>query len=368
MFGVQKGKGMIHNIGQKSNAVFLGNICNSYLICGDKNIIVDTVPHEFAQDYICAIKNHISPDSIDAVILTSASPDKAGCVDEILKLNPELKVYATVAGLRNLKEILNSDFNGQMCKNLEEIIIGDNSFKFYITPNTPNPDSMMAYCQELDTLFSGEILASVTEDYYNKRLRMYMPFIKKAEEMVSSIAPGHICPSRGDTPSSCVINLNNDYDVSKAKVIIAYSSLTGSNDRIAKVINDALIRLGAKTDMVNLDCADPAKTAAGLYDADALVLGTYTQNRSMPEDVWSFISAVDVNSVSGKPYFVFGSYGWSCEGVYIANELLSLVKMNRVCKPVECIFTPNDDDFVKANDAANELIKALDKERKTYNA
>ena len=64
-------------------------------------------------------------------------------------------------------------------------------------------------------------------------------------------------------------------------------------------------------------------------NASGLILGTYTKNRSLPDEVLKFLSTVSVNSVAGKPYFVFSSYGWSSEGAYIANELLHLLKMKK---------------------------------------
>ena len=369
---------MIYNLGQECNARFDNQQCNSYLITGAKNIIINTLPCWYADEYISAIEKYISPKDVDCIILTDGVPERAGCIDKLLEYNHEITVYASVAGLRNIKEIINKSFCEHMCKNSEIVQIGDRELQFFITPNLPNPDTIMIYSKKDDALFTGFMYMceadGIGEDLYN-RLLPVLPYVENAQRVAKVLSPKNIYASTGDNNIRDFNTILSFYDslCSSVKsaddvVLIAYASLSGSNKRLAEAAMECLNSSGIKAELVCLNYISPKTAAHKLRTAKALVLGTYTSSRSLPECVWEFLSALDVNSVSSKPYFVFSSYGWSCEGAYISNEILALLKMRKICKPVECVFTPDGADFDNISKAAELMVQMLKKEREAADA
>ncbi len=350
---------MVYNIGLECGALFCGMECNSYLISGDKNIIIDTVPAEFENDYVNAIEKYVPASEIDCVFLLSALPQRAGAINRLLMLNPGITVYATAAGIRNLSEITERGFESYVCKNGVEIVLGERVFVPYITPNLTSPDTMILLDKRTGGLFTGELFSSEDgiESYFVKKLRYFTAYIETALEIIDSINFTMVYPLCGVCEDALgVMGLYRDLikkETAGDFVLIAYSSKTGNNKKMAVYAANMLNNMGFETKLFCLDTSDGGVVARELNRCNGLVLCLPTENRSMPECVWNFLSSIDVNLVSGKPYFVFSSYGWSSEGVFMASEILSMLKMRRVCKFTECVFTASEVD--KAN-----LLMALD--------
>ena len=367
---------MVYNIGLESGACFLGKQCNSYLVTGDKNIIIDTVPPEFENELLNAVEKHISVDRIDCVFLLSAVPERAGALRKLLALNPGITVCATAAGLRNFSGISDLPFKSRICKNGGEITLGNAAYVTYITPNLTSPDAMMVMDKESGFLYTGELFSEVdgAEAYFNEYLRCYVPYVERALELVKSIAPKTVYPAYGvctDVAGSIALYDSIVEKETKGEyVIVAYSSRTGNNKALALLAAEEINKKGIETKLFSLDTVSDSRLAARqLNGALGLVLGCSTENRTMPPGVWDFISGIDVNPVSGKPYIVFGSYGWSCEGAYMANELLSMLKMRRVCKFCECVFTPGEEDKTSLRKCVGQLVDFISKQKeKSSNA
>lgn len=361
---------MIYNIGQECNAEHLGNFCNSYLLTGSKNILIDTLPEKYVDVLAEALQRYIGSANLDYIILTSASHERSGCIKKLAELYPDVIICASVAGLRNVKEILNGNFKGFICKNRNSVVFGEYNLEFYITPNLTWPDAIMVYTG--GNLFSGELFSSSEVgfvDYYNNKLKSFFPNVINALEVVKQINPDTIYPCFGNKCNSIKLydELTTDFDM-EPYVLIGYTSVSGNNEKLAFKTSECLGKLGIKTEIVCLSDCDTNKLSNLVNNASGLILGTYTKNRSLPDEVLKFLSTVSVNSVAGKPYFVFSSYGWSSEGAYIANELLHLLKMKKISKPVECLFTPSDNDYNAICDATKLLYHTITEERNKDNA
>ena len=107
----------IYNIGT--------NDFNAYLICGEKNVIIDTVPKIHTSEFLKNLSDHIGIYEIDYIIFTRTTPDAVGAFSALIQQNPKLSVFASIAGLKNLKEIINSDFCENVVKNEASIDLGE---------------------------------------------------------------------------------------------------------------------------------------------------------------------------------------------------------------------------------------------------
>lgn len=370
MYGLQKGNVMIYNIGLECGARFCDKVCNSYLITGNKNIIIDAVPKEYENEFISAIEKHVPVSEIDSLFLLSVLPQCAGTVERLLKLSNDITIRSTTAGVRNLSEITEFDFKSSLCKNGVEITIGNYIFVPYITPNIISPDTMILHEKEDGNVFSGELFSADLdiESYIKTTLSPYASYISSALEIIKRVEPSGIYPRYGmcENVSTAVCEYENFLEKEKSDefVAIAYSSRTGNNKAIASFAADELEKSGQKTKIYCLDEGNMADEAARKLNSSlGLVLRLPTENRSMPRPVWDFLSQIEVNSVSGKPYFVFSSCGWSNEGAYMANEILSMLKMRKVCKAEECVFTPMADDFRNVERCISSLADFISKQK-----
>ncbi len=335
---------MIYDIGAECGFDF-----SFYLVCGKSNFLIDGTSEEYGKQAISAIKKHIPVSQIEAVFFTGTTPDKTGFLKFLLEENKDVKIFASVTGLRNIREILNhDDFNGCICKHGATIKLSGAELIAFITPNLPNPDNIMVYCSEEKALFSGY---AFSQGKYNEFLANALDVIKECKVDVICRTFGGISKNVKDILDTykCLLIKKE-----KNKVLIAYSSVTGNNKEIAYAAARMLEKENVDADLVSLDESTPE-----IYDYNGLILATYTKYRNMPESVWEFIRKIDVSRAKDIPYFVFGSCGWSCEGPYIASENLSMLKLKRVCKVETCIFTPNDEDLETIQKNTKLLVNIL---------
>ena len=115
----------------------------------------------FCEDYFDKIREIIPLESIDYVICNHTEPDHSGSLVELIRLNPDITVIASAAGIKNLNSITNTQFHAQVAKDGDTLDLGaDLVLKFIIAPNLHWPDSMFTYLESRKILFSCDVLGS----------------------------------------------------------------------------------------------------------------------------------------------------------------------------------------------------------------
>ena len=365
MLCLQKGESMIYDIGAECGFDF-----SFYLVCGESNFLIDGTSEELGERAICGIKAHVPLSDIEAVFFTGTTPEKTGYLKYLLEENSNIKIFASVTGLRNIREVLNhSNFNGCICKHGAVVSMGGAQLEVFITPNLPNPDNITVYYKNENALFSGSLFSEVTslEDFYYKFLADASSFIENALDIFKGRKIDVICRAYGG-PEKNTEKILSTYNslltkgIASDKVLIAYSSVTGNNKKLACESASVLEKEDIEASVICLDESVPE-----VYDYSGLIIMTYTKNRSLPESVWNFISSINSKRAKDIPYFVFGSCGWSNEGPYIANETLSMLKLKKVCKVETCIFTPNSEDLETLKKNTMLLAKKVKENNLTEN-
>lgn len=321
---------------------------NAYLIIDEKIALIDGVNAEQSDKYIENSKK--LTDRVDYVIFNNTCPNHAGSFKKLLEAFPNVEVVATVAGIRNLKEIANRGFNEYLAKDNEQINLGKTTLKFLITPNLPSPDSMMTCADGI--LFSGNAFSSKNEDfgkYYMDNFSSFAPFVKTMTERIKAMDIRAIYPAEGRILTDLVNNAIEMYEKwsrasEKNKTVILYCSNYGATREMAKTINSAL---------ENAECIDLMKTedvSEIINSAKALIIGTPTVNRNAPEEIWKALAKLDLITMKSTPYFVFGSYGWSGDAVQLVSNHLKLLRLKQFDKPFGVMFNMSDSE-------KEELIK-----------
>lgn len=186
----------------------------SYLIQGEKNILIDTNPDRSALEYLKELNSLISINSLDAVILNHSEIDHSGALFELLKLIPNVPIYCTSNCKERLKGKLDSG-NFKTVKDDEEIHIGNFDFKFIHTPGLHLDDNMVTYFINektlfsndlfgqnlgseipLDTEFSTDLIIEKANEYFEKNFsdashEQRQVIFKIADYDINCIAPGH---------------------------------------------------------------------------------------------------------------------------------------------------------------------------------
>lgn len=319
-----------------------------------KKYLIGGVPEDIKDIYI-----NIAKDA-DGIILLTSKPEFCGGLDEVLLINPDIEVYASSAGLRNIKEIVNREINENLIKDSMEF----DGLKFYITPNIHWVDTIMVKFR--DTLFSGEMFSQSEnmESYYRGNLAVNKCFVKSALVRLKGENFDTVCPAIGesvDKNTACEIyeKLTEDTEHTPTAVVL-YSSNYGFTESMAEFVAEKLLDKFSVY-LINAMSADCDEAIEKINTCDFLAVGTNTVNRNASKEIWNIITGIDLVNKRGTPYFVFGSFGWAGDGIKLIDKTLSAMALRPVSKPVEVLFKPTEDDFKKLEKAvmkANEYNKS----------
>lgn len=186
----------------------------SYLITGDMNILIDTLPDRCDSMLKEEIASVIGEKPLGAIILNHSEEDHSGALPGILRQYPGTPLYCSPACRKRLAEKLpEADF--RTVKTGETVTFGTNQFTFYETPGLHWDDNMVTYWNNVNVLFSNDLfgqyaaaeppidrnytadtLVAAAEHYYEKVFSSAPQsekrvILKLAELPIRRIAPGH---------------------------------------------------------------------------------------------------------------------------------------------------------------------------------
>lgn len=344
----------IINVGVEYNDIYY----NSYLIISDKNALIDTVPKECADKLIENITQYIEIDNLDALIINHTQSDRSGALSRLLEINPEIEIIASLSGLNNLEQQLNTSFHGTLAKSNTIYRLSDYvSLKFIITHNINWPDSMMTYIVEDKILFSCDAFSFENGDmkeYFYKNLYPLSDYVKSAMQQLNNIEISKIYTGSGnkildknvilDYMSWCDNEDNN-------KITIIYKSDSGNNRMLAehsiKVLSDF------KVNLIDVSKTNSDEIYRSIYSSNGVIFVTPTEYRNIPKQIGNIIIGIEHYKASDILFASIGSYGWSGEAPNLINSILKARHFNTFKSAFRVMFTPTNDNF-------NELEKYLD--------
>ena len=323
----------------------------SYAVIGEEKTALIDVPLGNPEGLISELEKVTK--RIDYLVINHVNPAAGKCFAALLGSYPDITVYSSAAGQKFAEELINKSFRAEVCKHERSIELGGGSLTFYITPNITWPDTIMTYAS-CGALFTGEFLSGKADKKEIERVfGGCREYVASALEVIKGINPDEIFTYSGLAPKS-VLDLYKLFCSEKKKsgVAIAYLSHYGYTKKLAKALSEHI----ENAEIFDLSECDLSEAADKINNSDAFFLGTHTENGNLPERVWSLIGLLDTRKIKNLPYLVFGSGGWSNEGIYIADGVLQRLKMRRIDRPCISCLNPSEEEIKK-------LISAADKYR-----
>jgi flavorubredoxin len=111
-----------------------GTTYNSYLIKGEKNILIDTVKVLFYDEYSKKLEQVLGGGKIDYIIANHTEPDHSGAIKNLLTKYPNAEVICTKPAYMYLKAMLNQDIRCRTVSDGEEMELGGRKLKFILAP------------------------------------------------------------------------------------------------------------------------------------------------------------------------------------------------------------------------------------------
>ena len=355
-----------------------GTSYNSYLIKGsEKTALIDTVDPTREYELISNLVK-VGTETIDYIIANHAEQDHAGSLPMILEFFPDAQIVTNEKCRDLLIALLHlPPEKFRVIKDREILSLGDRTLEFLLTPWTHWPETQVTFLREDRILFPCDLFGShiATSDLFMQDERttylsakryyaeIMMPFrasIRGYLEKVNALSVAMIAPSHGPIYRNpqFILDAYADWtsDAVKNEVVIPYSSMHGSTQKMVDYLVDALLARGITVQPFNLSKTDVGELAMALVDPATVVIATPTVLFGPhPQVVYATYLA---NLLKPKVRFasVIGSYGWGGKAVETIVKMLDHLKVE-VLEPVMVRGLPDEAAMRGLDRLADDILK-----------
>lgn len=327
---------------------------NSYLVVDEKIALIDTVGEGFEGNFLNSIKSEIGDRNVDYLVVNHMEPDHSALISAIKEIYPNLMIIANAKAVPMLKGYHSiTDDEIHVVGDGDTISLGNCTLAFYLTPMVHWPETMVTWCDEEKTIFSGDAFGTfgalengITDKhisqnghnafqmYKDEMMRYYADIVGKygnpvqlALKKLSGLEIGRVCSTHGPVWEDQISDVVGIYDKmsryeSDKGVCIVYASMYGNTAKAAHALATELEARNIPYAMHDLAGYNSISAALrDLFKYDTLAVGSPTYNGSVFPPVETFMRAVQLRLVKNKKFFAFGSYTWASASIRILTEM-----------------------------------------------
>lgn len=354
-----------------------GTTYNAYLVQGDeKTALIDTVKTPFVPELLERIQTLVPLEAIDLIVVNHVEPDHNSGLRLVMEACPNAKVVASAGGVRGVAEYHGPDLQLEAVGADDVIDLGGCTLRFLPMPMVHWPDSMFTYCAEEACLMPndafGQHMASsarfadeVGIEFVIEELTVYyanilMPLGTQVARAVSkvldtgweirTIAPSHGAIWRGDGIAAVVDAYSRlTGGETLDKMVVAYSTMWGSTDQLAREIADGAAEAGIEVKVFDFAAAQSAEITRHVLDSRALLIGSPVLHHGMHARTASYLQYIAGLMPKGKVVAgAFGSFGWSGGATKQIQARLDEMGLETPFGELVCKYMPSEEDRAAA--------------------
>ncbi|WP_347987544.1 FprA family A-type flavoprotein [Methylomonas sp. AM2-LC] len=368
-----------------------GTSYNAYIIRGSEGVaIIDTVKEGFAADFFARLESVADYSEIKVIVLNHLEPDHTGALPELMKRAPQAQLFISQKAQSMLKGLLKQDeLSFTPVVTGDSVSLGDRTLQFLHTPYLHWPDTQCTYALEEAILFSGDVFGChfcdnrlfndqvgdfrfSFEYYYAHIMRPFKEYVLRALELIQVLPLTLIAPTHGpilrDRPQRYIQRyqqlstpaLHSELSPHQKTLLIFYISSYGNTRRMAEAIYQGAMQVeDVRVSLYDLEGGEVAPFVDLIEEADGLILGTPTINGDAVKPIWDLLSSLTVVNLKTKLGGVFGSYGWTGEGVRLVEDRLRGLKLRVPIPGIRVKLIPTDDEILECQAFGLELAQEL---------
>ncbi|KJV05192.1 FprA family A-type flavoprotein [Methylocucumis oryzae] len=369
-----------------------GTTYNAYVVRGSEGVaVIDTVKQNFADEFFARLESVARYDEIKVIVLNHLEPDHTGALPELMRRAPKACVFISQKAQAMLKALLKQDeFEFTPVLTGDTVSLGDRQLEFLHTPYLHWPDTQCTYLPEEKILFSGDVFGChfcdnrlfndevgdfrfSFEYYYAHIMRPFKDYVARALSLIEPLLPlTAILPAHGpllrDQPQRYVQRyreltgnaLPSEISGNEKTLLIFFISSYGNTKRMAEAIFDGAAGVdNVRVSLYDLEGSEVAPFVDLIEDADAILFGTPTINGDAVKPVWDLLSSLTVINLKSKLGGVFGSYGWSGEGVRMVEDRLRGLKLRVPFPGLRIKLIPTDEEIQQCRQFGQDIAEDL---------
>jgi anaerobic nitric oxide reductase flavorubredoxin len=313
---------------------------NSYLVLGEKKVIVDLVKGVKADEYLSQLEELTDIREIDYIVLNHMEPDHTGLLRSFCRLAPR----AVILGSARTKEMLSGFYsirdNVRVVGDGETLPLGRRRLRFFSTPFIHWPETIMTYEESHRILFScdgfggyGAFKGAIFDDecrhpdfyerealrYYANIVANYSSRVLEAIEKLSRVQVDIVAPSHGliwrKEPQRIVELYRKWAECASGKlapgITLIYGSMYGHTEEMMDAVAQGISRGGAVLDIFDAARTHVSYILPSLWLRRGVMIGAPTYEVKLFPPVAGVLNMAVHKRIVQRKAAYFGSYGWS---------------------------------------------------------
>ena len=320
---------------------------NSYLVIDEKVALIDTAAAQFEEEFLSNIKQELEGRKIDYLVVNHMEPDHSALQAVIRREFPDCEIVTNAKAVPMIEGYQGLTDNIKVIKEGESLPLGAASLQFYMVPMVHWPETMVTWCPEEGTLFSGDAFGTfktvpdgvidsksgIFEEYSDEMTRYYASIVGKyggpvqtALKKLNGLKIKRICATHGPVWENNIPKVVGLYDKlsrleAERGVCLAYGSMYGNTRKAALALAEAISRRGIPCVVHNLCEENYSFALRDVFKYDTLILGSPTYNNGIFPPVRQLMQGVCDRMVKGRKFLAFGSFTWAAASVKLLNEM-----------------------------------------------
>ncbi|WP_017317242.1 diflavin flavoprotein [Mastigocladopsis repens] len=363
-----------------------GTTYNSYLIKGDKVVLVDTSHTKFRNLYLDTLKSLVNPKAIDYIIVSHTEPDHSGLVEDVLQLAPRATVLASKVALQFLENLVHDPFSKRIVKSGDRIDLGQgHEIEFVSAPNLHWPDTIFSYDTKNQILFTCDAfgmhycsddtfdvnLEAIEPDfrfYYDclmgPNARSLLNAMKKMGELgkIKIIANGHgpLLYHNLEVLRECYHSWSQKQAKAETVVALFYVSGYGHSERLAQAVAQGVQKTEVGVEMIDLTSAEIQEIQELAGRAAGIIIGMPpSANAAAHAAISSLLAVVKSKQVIG----LFECYGGDDEPIDPLRRKFLELGIKEAFPAIRIKETPTKATHQLCEEAGTDLGQLLVRER-----
>lgn len=356
---------------------------NSYVVCGEKSAVFDTVDSRFASEWLGNIDRVLDGREPDYLIVLHMEPDHSGSIADFVKRYPHAKLVGNQKTFVMLgeyfEETLSLEFDAKKVtvKDGESLDLGGRVLTFVFAPMVHWPEVMVAYDAAEKTLFSADAFGKFgaldrEEPWDDEARRYYIGIVGKYGVQVSAALK-----KLGALDIECIRSLHGpvlsgdaiahaldlygkwaSYTPEDDVIMIAYTSVYGHTKAAAELLRDELIARKCKAEIYDLARTDWAECVAQAFKHGKIVLATTTYNADVYPAMREFIDHLVERNFQNRAVGLIHNGTWAPVAANGIKAKLEKCKgITYIGEPVKILASLNDESRKAIRELADELAK-----------
>ena len=311
---------------------------NSYLITGDKMVLIDTVKKTHLSQYVEKIRKLAGDGgTIDYLVINHMEPDHSGAIPIMKQLFPEMNIVGNKKTIDLVKEFYGITAGVTTITDGDELDLGSHRLRFVLTPMVHWPETMMTYERSSRVLFAGDAFGSfkaldggIFDDeidrsryddeilrYFSNIVGKYSPMVQKALVKLKGTDIRVVASTHGPVWRTSPEYIIGKYDIwsrykAETGVVVAYASMYGNTLKMAEAVSRGLSLGGIKEiRMYDVARTHPSSIIRDAWRYKGIVLGSCTYEMGLFPAMRNLVELLQEKGLKDRVLGIFGSFGWT---------------------------------------------------------